>query len=159
MEVYDEYVELLYGAQSLSLGQPHRLCLDHDDLDGLGRSRGSDLTVAHRGGVVPRDRERGDLPVELRDVLINGRVDQNGDPVTANRRASAKTTLRDLLAFLNDAPGRRMTIRLHEGDDVYEGDSAFLEHGAIRWPDRDVVKVSLLFTVAEGKLTLVEESS
>ena len=159
MEVDDEYVELAYGAQTMSLGQPHRLCLDHDDLDGLGRSRGTDLTVAHMDGVEPRDRDRGDLPVELRDILINGRVDQNGDPVAADRRAAAKTTLRGLLAFLNDAPGRRMTIRLHEGDDVYEGDSAFIEHGAIRWPDRDVVKVSLLFTVAEGLLTLVEESS
>ena len=159
MEVYDEYVELLYGSESLSLGQPHRLCLDHDDLDGLGRSRGTDLTVAHMDGVEPRDRERDDLPVELRDVFISGRIDQNGDPITADRRAAAKTILRGLLTFLDDAPGRRMTLRLHEGGDVHEGDAAFVEHGTIRRLDRDVIKVSLLFTVAEGKLTLVEESS
>ena len=160
MEVYDEYVELLYGSESLSLGQPHRLCLDHDDLDGLGRSRGTDLTVAHMDGVEPRDRDRGDLPVELRDVFINGRVDQNGAPVAkAARRASAKATLRELLAFVDDAPGRRMTVRLHEGDDMFDGAAAFIEHGRIRWPDNDVIKVSLLFTVAEGLLTLVEESS
>jgi len=158
MEVYSEYVELSYGASTLSLGLPNRLCLDHDDLDGVGRSRGTDLTVAHMDGVEPRDRQRDALPVELRDVTISGRVDANGDKVAGDRRAAAKATLRGMLAFLEDAPGRRMTLTLHEGDDAYEGDVAFEEHGTIRWPAADVAKLSLLFTVAEGVLTEVDES-
>lgn len=144
------------GTDTLHAGTPH-VFMDPLPFVGAGPSRGNNRTIPGAAGTQKRDHVRGELPVEA-ECRINGRVDDDGDKITSASR--------DVLAdwfevrdFFEDAEGRQLTVTFHHGDATSEGDVTYKTHGALDFPDGDVIVVSFLFALPEGLIDKPEESS
>ena len=158
----DEYIELSYTSgtvQTFLIGSRAVWCGNPSVLDSVGRSVGRNLSVAGAQGTLARTRRRGELPVDLQDVHCDGQWDEDNNAVTSGTRANAKAHLRGLLAFLDGAPGRQLTITWHDGVDAYQAECQFEEHSTPVWEGTDFVTVSVLLTVNAGKLELLESGS
>jgi len=151
----DEYVELQHGVNVLLLGSRAISCRDWSDLERTGPARGSNLTVAGSDGNLLRDHRRGELVVELRDIQVNGSWDEDNVRVYADRRANARTLLRNIRGFIDDAPARKVTVRLTDEDSQYEADAVIVEMGRIDWLSATIAEFSLLLTVPDGRLAEV----
>lgn len=158
----DEYIELSYTSgtvQTFLIGSRAVWCGNPSAFYSVGPSVGRNLQVAGANGTLARNRRRGQLPVDLGDIHCDGQWNDDNSPVTADTRANAKTHLRSLLTFLDDAPARQLTVTWHDGDDTYEAPCQFEEHSTPVWEGSDFVTVSVLLTVNTGKLELVESGS
>ena len=148
-----EYVELQHGSTVLLLGSKAISCRNFSDLYRIGPSRGENFTAAGVAGTVAKKRLRDELGVELADIQINGKYNDDGE-VNANPKANAKALLRSVTTFLETAPNRQMTVRLVDGDDTYEAACQFGDMGRIEWFGSGY-QFSLLLIVNDGLLTKV----
>lgn len=148
-----EYVELQHGSTVLLLGSKAINCRDWGDLYRIGPSRGNNFAAAQVAGTIAKPRLRDELGIELRDIQINGAFNEDGT-VNSTRKANAKTLLRKVTGFLEDAPNRQMTVRLVDGSDEYEADCQFGDMGRVEWLGAGY-QFSLLLIVNDGLLTKV----
>lgn len=157
----DEYIEVVGDSDTLLIGSRAIWCNDPSDLLRTGPSVGSNLPVARQDGTSPRDRRRGELAVELRQLRIDGAFNENNQPVAASQRRSNLLNLIRKVATFADlhCEGRQCLLVWHTGGDVYEGDAQFEAVGTIDPVGPDFVETDLLFTVHAGWLVQAESGS
>lgn len=157
---YDDYVELVgtVGATvtTLLLGSRAIFCRDWTGLLSVGRSRGENLTVYGADGTTPFDRERDELAVQLRGVVVDGNWDED-NVAAVSPRPNALTLMRKVANFFDDnCTGRECTVRLTENSgDVWEAAAHFEEIDDWRILSPVAVETNLLVTVYDGVLTKV----
>lgn len=119
------------------------------DLYDVGPSRGSNLTVSDSDGTEPRDRERDELAVSL-TWDIRGSEDLSGSAAT-DIYQQMRHNIRDLSDWLDDAPGRQVTVTLEDGT-TWTGTAQHEEWARPEWHGLFVRRRQLL-TVSAGALT------
>lgn len=157
---FDEYIQCIGSGGTLLLGSRAIWCGDWTDLLRVGRSDGANSEVGGADGTRERSRHRTDLAVTLRDVNINGWLDQDNLPVVANAaRENALTLMRTVGTFFDDFCDRRKcTLQLTEPSATWEAAAQFEDIGTWRVDTPYEMQVDLLITVSDGLLTEVPGS-
>ena len=144
------------GTTTLHAGTAH-VFMDPLPFVGAGPSRGGNRTIPGVAGARKRRHVRGELSVDV-ECRINGRVDDDGDPIAA----PARDVLADWFEvrdFFEAATGRQLSVTFHHNGATSEADVTYKTHGVLEFPAGDVIVVSFLFALPDGLLDRPEESS
>jgi hypothetical protein len=148
-----EYLEAIGSGGTLLLGSDAIWCGDWKQILSVGPSRGENLPVSDMDGTEARDRDRGELSVTLKRITIDGRFDQDNNPVTTGQRENLLALMRIVANFWDDfCTGRRFTIRLTDPTGVSETSAQFEELGDWRDVGPLVSEVDALITLNFGRL-------
>jgi hypothetical protein len=149
------YVTFHNGTSLLHAGNPH-VFFDPIPFMASGPARGNNRPIPGQEGVQKRQHVRGELTVES-ECRIDGRRDDNGAPIAPGSRDVLGDWI-EVRDFFEAAEGRQLSLTFHHGDLSAEADITYKTHGQLGFTG-DVLEVSFLFTVPEGIVDDLGESS